>query len=59
MSDAVSVVWDDAYLGYTWGGDHPMHPVRLDLTMRLADTLGVLSGNRVQVVRPETAGRTC
>ncbi len=56
MSDAVSVVWDDAYLGYTWGGDHPMHPVRLDLTMRLADTLGVLSGNRVQVVRPETAG---
>jgi acetoin utilization protein AcuC len=56
MSDAVSVVWDDAYLGYTWGGDHPMHPVRLDLTMRLADTLGVLSGPRIQVVQPETAG---
>ena len=56
MSDAVSVVWDDAYLGYTWGGDHPMHPVRLDLTMRLADTLGVLNGPRIQVVRPETAG---
>ncbi|GHE08077.1 acetoin utilization protein AcuC [Klenkia taihuensis] len=56
MSDAVSVVWDDAYLGYTWGGDHPMHPVRLDLTMRLADTLGVLAGDRVDVVRPVTAG---
>ncbi len=56
MSDAVSVVWDDAYLGYTWGGDHPMHPVRLDLTMRLADSLGVLAGDRVDVVRPEAAG---
>ena len=42
MSDAVSVVWDDALLGYTMGGDHPLHPVRLDLTMRLADGLGVL-----------------
>ncbi|KQS71321.1 acetoin utilization protein AcuC [Modestobacter sp. Leaf380] len=56
MSDAVSVVWDDALLGYTMGGDHPMHPVRLDLTMRLADTLGVLSNDRIQVVKPEAAG---
>ena len=38
MSDSVAVVWDDALLGYTMGGDHPLHPVRLDLTMRLADT---------------------
>ena len=42
MSDSVAVVWDDALLGYTMGGDHPLHPVRLDLTMRLADSLGVL-----------------
>ena len=44
MSDSVAVVWDDALLGYTMGGDHPLHPVRLDLTMRLADSLGVLAG---------------
>ena len=56
MSDAVDVVWDDALLGYTMGGDHPLHPVRLDLTMRLADSLGVLAGDRVQVRRPEPAG---
>ena len=43
MSDSVAVVWDDSLLGYTMGGDHPLHPVRLDLTMRLADSLGVLS----------------
>ncbi len=56
MSDAVAVVWDDALLGYTMGGEHPMHPVRLDLTMRLADTLGVLANDRITVVRPEPAG---
>src|SRR3954463_13668827 len=56
MSDSVAVVWDDALLGYTMGGDHPMHPVRLDLTMRLADSLGVLAPSRLQVLRPAPAG---
>src|SRR3954451_17272531 len=55
MSDAVTVVWDDALLGYTMGGEHPLHPVRLDLTMRLADSLGVLDGDRIEVVRPTPA----
>ncbi len=56
MSDSVAVLWDDALLGYTLGGDHPLHPVRLDLTMRLADGLGVLAPARVEVVRPTPAG---
>ncbi len=56
MSDSVAVVWDDALLGYTLGGDHPLHPVRLDLTMRLAEGLGVLAPSRVEVVRPTPAG---
>jgi acetoin utilization protein AcuC len=56
VSDAVSVVWDDALLGYTMGGDHPLHPVRLDLTMRLADGLGVLAADRLTVLRPTPAG---
>ncbi len=55
MSDAVTVVWDEALLGYTMGGDHPLHPVRLDLTMRLAEGLGVLRSARVEVLRPEPA----
>ena len=51
----MAVVWDEALLGYTMGGDHPLHPVRLDLTMRLADSLGVLAARRLQVVRPAPA----
>ena len=56
MSDSVAVVWDDSLLGYTMGGDHPMHPVRLDLTIRLADSLGVLARPRLEVVTPTPAG---
>jgi acetoin utilization protein AcuC len=55
MSDSVAVVWDDSLLGYTMGGDHPLHPVRLDLTMRLADTLGVLATDRLELLRPTPA----
>ncbi|SFT94697.1 acetoin utilization protein AcuC [Geodermatophilus amargosae] len=56
MSDSVAVVWDEALLGYTMGGEHPLHPVRLDLTMRLADGLGVFAPGRVEVVTPTPAG---
>jgi acetoin utilization protein AcuC len=55
VSDSVAVIWDDALLGYTMGGDHPLHPIRLDLTMRLADALGVLRSDRIEVLRPTPA----
>lgn len=37
-----AVVWDEAFLGYDLGGRHPLNPIRLDLTIRLARCLGVL-----------------
>jgi acetoin utilization protein AcuC len=45
------VVWDDALLSYDLG-DHPLNPVRVELTMALAHELGVLSRAGVEVVRP-------
>ncbi len=44
MSTRAAVVWDEAFLGYNLGDEHPLDPVRLDLTMRLARSLGVLDG---------------
>ncbi len=38
------MVWTPAFLSYDLGGGHPLNPVRLDLTMRLAADLGVLEG---------------
>ncbi len=49
------VVWDDAFLGYDLGADHPMNPVRLELTMALARSLGVLDAPGVLLGRPESA----
>ena len=71
MSDDVSVVWDDGFLGYDLGrvsiersearsemtiGDHPLDPVRLELTMALARQLGVLDRHNATLSSPEPAG---
>lgn len=55
MSDSVAVIWSDEYLAYDHGGDHPMHPVRIDLTMKLAESLGVLRAPHVSIHAPTSA----
>jgi len=55
MSASVVVPWDDALIGYDLGPSHPLNPLRLDLTMRLARELGVLDLPTVTVTRPEVA----
>lgn len=41
MAPRTRVIWDDAFTAYDFGPDHPMSPVRLDLTTRLVRALGV------------------
>jgi acetoin utilization protein AcuC len=53
MAASAEPVWDDSLLGYDMGEEHPLKPVRLDLTMRLATALGVLDG--VAPRKPEIA----
>ena len=48
----VGAIWDERYLAYDFG-EHPLNPVRLDLTIRLARELGVL--DRVELTAPEPA----
>jgi acetoin utilization protein AcuC len=55
MATRVHVVWSPALLGYDFGPMHPMAPVRLDLTIRLAGALGLLDQPGVQVVGAEPA----
>lgn len=48
-----SVVYDSSLAEYDFGPNHPMSPLRVDLTMRLADQLGLFSdvpGDGLQVV---------
>jgi acetoin utilization protein AcuC len=53
MSTRAAVVWTPQFLSYDLGDDHPLDPVRLDLTMRLATELGVMEG--IEPVVPEPA----
>src|SRR3954468_5163613 len=41
MSCSGCVVFERSLVEYNFGATHPMNPVRVDLTMRLADDLGV------------------
>ena len=46
------VLWDRRMLGYQFGANHPMNPLRWELTWLLAGTLGVLDGFRVVTPAP-------
>ena len=54
MADGTVVVWDRALLEYDMG-DHPLNPVRVELTMALAEELGVLARPGVRMVAPRSA----
>ncbi|HET9500181.1 MAG TPA: acetoin utilization protein AcuC [Marmoricola sp.] len=50
------VVYDESLTAYDFGPEHPMNPIRVDLTVRLADSLGVIGPDRlVAVPAPDAA----
>ena len=49
------VVWDPAMTAYNFGHSHPMAPERMELTARLARSLGLLDLEHVTVAAPEVA----
>ncbi len=55
MPSQVRVVWDTAFTKYDFGSSHPMSPVRLDLTARLCEALGVFDAPGVEVVGADPA----
>jgi acetoin utilization protein AcuC len=55
MSSSVVLPWDDALIAYDFGPSHPLNPIRVDLTMRLARSLGLLDLDNVAVVAMENA----
>lgn len=56
MSASLVVPWDEALAAYDFGYQHPLNPVRVELTIRLARELGVLDHPNVTMTRPEPAG---
>src|SRR6478735_8046804 len=55
MSGRSAVVYDHGLTRYNFGPAHPMAPIRVDLTMRLARSLGVFDSPDVRLVPGPTA----
>jgi acetoin utilization protein AcuC len=56
VSRAVAVPWDDALVRYDFGAGHPLNPIRVDLTIALARSMGVL--DRDNVIQPTPVAAT-
>ncbi|MGH3325243.1 MAG: acetoin utilization protein AcuC [Streptomyces sp.] len=56
MSGGAQLMWDEAVTGYDFGAGHPMDPVRLALTMRLVEALGLDAEQELKVVAAKTVG---
>ena len=56
VDDTLLVVWDDALAAYDFGPEHPLAPVRVELTMALAREIGVLDAPGVSMAVPDPAG---
>jgi acetoin utilization protein AcuC len=57
MACTLHVAWDERLTSYDFGPDHPLAPVRVELTVALADAFGVLSGPGVTVTAPAAASQ--
>jgi acetoin utilization protein AcuC len=55
MTCTLHVAWDKRLTGYDFGPEHPLAPVRVELTMALADAFGVLSAPGVTMLAPGPA----
>jgi acetoin utilization protein AcuC len=55
VGNTLSVPWDDRLLEYDFGHDHPLAPVRVELTMALARSFGVFDHPGVETVAVDPA----
>ncbi|MFX1427108.1 MAG: acetoin utilization protein AcuC, partial [Promethearchaeota archaeon] len=57
MVDKVGLVYTQEYQKYNFGKDHPLRPIRLELTYSLMDKLNLLKNERLELLRPRMASR--
>ena len=53
MTCTLHVAWDHRLTGYDFGPEHPLAPVRVELTIELARAFGLLTAAGVSVAAPE------
>jgi acetoin utilization protein AcuC len=55
MDCTLFVAWDERLTGYDFGPDHPMAPIRVELTIELARAFGLFDEAGVSVSKPAPA----
>ena len=55
MACTLHVAWDEQLTSYDFGPGHPLAPVRVELTLALAEGFGVLKSPGVTVTAPAPA----
>ncbi len=57
MTGKTGLIWDERFLDYNFGPQHPLRPIRVKLTYDLIRSKGILQQGSVEVVKPLLASR--
>src|SRR6266581_599296 len=57
MPGKTGLIWDERFLDYNLGPQHPLRPIRVKLTYELIRSNGILQHGSVEVVKPRLASR--
>jgi acetoin utilization protein AcuC len=57
MTGKTGLVWDEGFLNYNFGPQHPLRPIRVMLTYELIRSKGILQQETVEVIKPRVASR--
>jgi acetoin utilization protein AcuC len=51
------LIWDEKFLDYNFGPQHPLRPIRVRLTYDLIRSKGILQQGSIEVIKPRLASR--
>jgi acetoin utilization protein AcuC len=57
MAGKTGLIWDERFLDYNLGPQHPLRPIRVKLTYELIRSKGILQQESVEVIKPRIATR--
>src|SRR5256712_671289 len=57
MAGKTGLVWEERFLDYNFGPQHPLRPIRVKLTYELIRSKGILQHESVEVIKPRLASR--
>jgi len=57
LTGKTGLLWDERFLDYNFGPQHPLRPIRVKLTYDLIRSKGILEQGSTEVIRPRLASR--